>query len=115
MREPAEIGSRNQFIKNTQPYDLYTCTSYGVVDSLTKSTWSDIDSQMGCRGYLDSSEDEMGIFAQYYGLPWLSFRAVTWHEHQRGEKGYAMEDFLLGGNGIHPNARGHGYVASSLR
>ena len=47
--------------------------------------------------------------AQYYGLPWLSFRAVTWHESQEQQAGYAVEDMMLeGGGDIHPNERGHG-------
>lgn len=54
----------------------------------------------------------MGVFAQYYGVPWLSFRAVTWHEYHSGQKGYALEDFMLGGGGFHPNARGHKYEPS---
>lgn len=68
----------------------------------------------GRRGFLHSSEDELGAFAQYYGLPWLSFRAVTWHEHQGGQKGYTLADFLINGGGFHPSANGHGYTPYTL-
>ena len=62
-----------------------------------------------CRGYWDSAEDELGVMAQYYGLPWLSFRAVAWHENRAGAPGYTLADIMLDGGGdIHPNERGHG-------
>lgn len=54
--------------------------------------------------------------AQYYGLPWLSYRAVSWHERQEGQPGFSPEDTMLvdGGN-IHPNVRGHGCGALCVR
>ena len=57
----------------------------------------------------------MGVMAQYYGLPWLSFRAVTWHEHEEGQPGYSLPDILPDeGANIHPNERGHGCEPSVL-
>ena len=51
----------------------------------------------------------MGVMAQYYGLPWLSYRAVAWHEQQRGQPGFSLPETMLeGGRDIHPNERGHG-------
>ena len=62
-----------------------------------------------CRTFLNSAEDQLGVFAQYYGLPQLSLRDVVWHETEAGAPGFALEDIMLpnGGN-IHPNERGHG-------
>jgi len=61
------------------------------------------------RTFLNSAEDQLGVFAQYYGLPQLSLRDVVWHETEAGAPGFALDDIMLpnGGN-IHPNERGHG-------
>jgi len=62
-----------------------------------------------CRTFLNSAEDQLGVFAQYYGLPQLSLRDVVWHETEAGAPGFSLDDIMLpnGGN-IHPNERGHG-------
>ena len=62
-----------------------------------------------CRTFLNSAEDQLGVFAQYYGLPQLSLRDVVWHETEAATPGFALDDIMLpnGGN-IHPNERGHG-------
>lgn len=57
---------------------------------------------------MNSGEDQLGVFAQLYSLPWLSFRGVVWGRQQRGAKGYAIEDIMLpGGGDKHPNPYGH--------
>ncbi len=57
---------------------------------------------------MNSGEDQLGVFAQLYSLPWLSFRGVVWERQQRGAKGYAIEDIMLpGGGDKHPNPYGH--------
>lgn len=57
---------------------------------------------------MNSGEDQLGVLAQLYSVPWLSFRSVLWERYQRGVKGYSVEEIMLeGGADIHPNAYGH--------
>ena len=64
---------------------------------------------------MNSAEDQLGLFAQLYSLPWLSFRGVLWERQQRGAKGYAVEDVMLAGGGDkHPNAYGHRFTTPPL-
>lgn len=50
----------------------------------------------------------MGVMAQYYGLPWLSYRGVAWHEYMEGQPGFSLNETFLGNDYLHPNERGHG-------
>ena len=64
-----------------------------------------------CSGFDDAGEDELGVLAQYYDIPWLSFRGVTWHDLHAGTPGFAFDDIMW--NGHHPNLRGHRRVQTS--
>lgn len=65
---------------------------------------------------MHSAEDQLGVFAQLYSLPWLSLRSVLWEQQQRGAKGYSMEEVMLpGGNDMHPSPYGHKYIPASNR
>ena len=50
----------------------------------------------------------MSVMTQYYGLPWLSYRAVSWHEHAGGQPGFGLPENFLVNDYLHPNERGHG-------
>lgn len=62
--------------------------------------------------FMHSAEDQLGLFAQLYSLPWLSFRAVLWERQQRGAKGYSVEEVMIpGGGDMHPKPYGHMMLA----
>lgn len=64
---------------------------------------------------MNSAEDQLGVFAQYYGLPQLSLRNVIWHQTEGGLEHYGLKDIMLDGGGdIHPNERGHACVPPSF-
>ena len=57
---------------------------------------------------MNSGEDQLGLFAQMYGLPWLSFRGAVWKRQQRNVPGYSIPELMLpGGGDKHPNPYGH--------
>ena len=56
----------------------------------------------------------MGVMAQYYGLPWLSYRAVSWHEYMENQPGFSLNETFLGDDYLHPNERGHGCVIRQI-
>ena len=60
---------------------------------------------------MNSGEDQLGVFAQLYSLPWLSFRGVVWRRQQRNAPGYSIPELMLpGGGDKHPNPYGHQYA-----
>lgn len=60
------------------------------------------------RMFMHSAEDQLGVFAQLYSLPWLSLRNMLWAQQQGNAKGYTIEEVMLpGGGDMHPNPYGH--------
>eukprot|EP00798_Chlamydomonas_sp_ICE-L_P013443 gene13443-19301_t len=57
-----------------------------------------------------TAEDMYGALAQYYELPWISFRTALWQdaEYKRGNIPGGWQDLL--GDFAHPNDRGHRFV-----
>ena len=48
------------------------------------------------------------MLAQYYSLPWVSFRDATWRSMRQNVSGFSMDDIMaLPRNDHHPNDRGH--------
>lgn len=56
--------------------------------------------------FLTSGEDQMAPMAQYYDLPWLSWRALVWEKLKRKETGWTTAD-LMAPDKRHPNDLGH--------
>jgi len=56
--------------------------------------------------FLTSGEDQMAPMAQYYDLPWLSWRALVWEKLKRKKPGWTTAD-LMAADKRHPNDRGH--------
>ncbi len=49
-----------------------------------------------------------GVLAQYYSLPWVSFRDATWRSLRQNASGFSMDDIMaLPRNDHHPNDRSH--------
>ena len=49
-----------------------------------------------------------GVLAQYYSLPWVSFRDATWRSLRQNVSGFSMDEIMaLPRNDHHPNDRGH--------
>ncbi|KAI7846427.1 hypothetical protein COHA_000040 [Chlorella ohadii] len=63
--------------------------------------------------FYTGGEDQEETLMQYYRLPWVSMRSLVYHPMQQGVEGFRAEDFLAPDK-IHPNDRGHGYVAQLL-
>lgn len=64
------------------------------------------------RLFMNSGEDQLGVFAQLYSIPWLSFRGVVWKRQQRSAPGYSISELMLpGGGDKHPNPYGHQMLA----
>mmetsp|Transcript_14450 Transcript_14450/g.42117 ORF Transcript_14450/g.42117 Transcript_14450/m.42117 type:complete len:511 (-) Transcript_14450:435-1967(-) len=57
-----------------------------------------------------TAEDLYGALAQYYDVPWLSFRNTVWFSHLAGEPGFQWSD-LLRDDRLHPNDAGHKVLA----
>ena len=49
-----------------------------------------------------------GVLAQFYSLPWVSFRDATWRSMRQNVSGFSMDEIMaLPRNDHHPNDRGH--------
>lgn len=65
---------------------------------------------------MNSGEDQLGVFAQLYSLPWLSWRGAVWKRQQRGAAGYTLPEMMLAGGGDkHPNPYGHQCVFTGIK
>ena len=63
--------------------------------------------QLKCRAEVYSPPSQ-GVLAQYYSLPWLSFRDATWRSMRQNVSGFSMDDIMaMPRNDHHPNDRGH--------
>lgn len=60
---------------------------------------------------LPAAEDQYGVLAQYYGLPWLSYRNAVWHGLMQDLPGYRRYEMFPAEDERHPTALGHKYMA----
>jgi hypothetical protein len=58
-----------------------------------------------------AAEDQYGVIAQYYSLPWLSLRDVVYRKLMAEAPRFKATDMFLAGDERHPNALGHKYIA----
>jgi hypothetical protein len=58
---------------------------------------------------MSAAEDQYGVLAQYYGLPWLSFRNAVWQGLLADRPGFSrLQLFPLDeAEERHPTALGH--------
>eukprot|EP00878_Enallax_costatus_P030767 GHUV01033555.1.p1 GENE.GHUV01033555.1~~GHUV01033555.1.p1 ORF type:complete len:393 (+),score=89.07 GHUV01033555.1:1071-2249(+) len=58
-----------------------------------------------------TAEDQYGVLAQYYGIPWLSFRNLIWHGFWSDKRGFSRNDVFFIEDERHPTPVGHKYMA----
>lgn len=54
-----------------------------------------------------AGEDQYGVLAQYYSIPWLSYRDAVWHEYFADTPGFKRYEIFPVGEERHPTPLGH--------
>jgi lysophospholipase L1-like esterase len=69
--------------------------------------------RVGQKMYHESAEDQYGSMAQYYSLPWLSYRNAVWVDaaHPTGRASFPTGWSSLSDDYVHPNDAGHRVLA----
>lgn len=57
-----------------------------------------------------SGEDQYGVLAQYYSIPWLSYRDAVWHEYMAEAQGFKRLQIFPYEEERHPTPLGHRWV-----
>uniref|UniRef100_A0A383WNE5 SGNH hydrolase-type esterase domain-containing protein n=1 Tax=Tetradesmus obliquus TaxID=3088 RepID=A0A383WNE5_TETOB len=58
-----------------------------------------------------TAEDQYGVLAQYYGLPWLSYRNLVWQGLMQDTPGFSRFELFPPDEQRHPTPLGHRYMA----
>lgn len=65
------------------------------------------------RHYIPSGpagEDQYGVLAQYYSIPWLSYRDAVWHDYMAENPGFRRYEIFPVEEERHPTPLGHRYL-----
>lgn len=54
-----------------------------------------------------AGEDQYGVLAQYYNIPWLSYRDAVWHEYFADTPGFKRHEIFPVDEERHPTPLGH--------
>jgi len=62
----------------------------------------------------ESAEDQYGVLAQYYGLPWLSYRNAIWIDAEYKRQAVPGGWKALTNDEVHPNDAGHRVILDTI-
>lgn len=54
-----------------------------------------------------AGEDQYGVLAQYYSIPWLSYRDAVWHDYFADSAGFKRYEIFPTDEERHPTPLGH--------
>lgn len=57
-----------------------------------------------------AGEDQYGVLAQYYSIPWLSYRDAVWHDYMANTPGFKRYEIFPREEERHPTPLGHRWV-----
>lgn len=64
--------------------------------------------------YRDGGDDELGVLAQYYHIPWISTRSLMWNSMNHIEASKRISYLEWMADRDHPNDLGHALIAAML-
>lgn len=99
---PHALALRGSLL-GTQPHVCHT--------TLTNSLSLDSHAILAVPWLRQPAEDHYGVLAQYYSLPWLSYRNAVWHGLMADVPGFRRSQIFPPDEERHPTPLGHRYIA----